>query len=175
MFQAQKPWQKPLWRRMTLRTALVLGTAGFVLFYPLYYVLEAAITHGIHRRGDLLVVDLHAMSNFNLDQQSGRDTDIPQPYRELDGKRVELAGEIWAPDSAANLLNRFQLCYSIASCCFSGPPRIQHFVKATVMPGRDIEYTQGIVNVIGTLHVGVERAGDQVTSVYRMDVEKVEP
>jgi hypothetical protein len=67
------------------------------------------------------------------------------------------------------------LCYSISSCCFNGPPKVQHFVKATVLPGHDVEYSQGIVNVVGTLHVGVERGDGLVKSVYRLDVENVQP
>jgi hypothetical protein len=52
---------------------------------------------------------------------------------------------------------------------------VQHFVKATVLPGHDVEYSQGIVNVVGTLHVGVERGDGLVKSVYRLDVENVQP
>jgi hypothetical protein len=161
--------------RVNWRTALTVAAAAFVLVYPIYNVLEQAITHGIHEAGGLLVVDMKAMSDFNLDQVNGSTEDIPRPYRQLDGKRVMLAGEMWAPDSAAGNLDRFDLCYSVANCCFAGPPRVQHFVKATVLPGHRVEFSQGVVNVVGTLHVGVERADGQVASVYRIDVEKVEP
>ena len=121
----------------------------------------------------MLVVDMKSMSNFNFDQTNGATADIPTCYRNLDGKRVMLAGEMWAPDSATGSVGRFQLVYSISNCCFNGPPRVQHFVTATVEPGKDVQYAQGVVNVVGTLHVGVERADGQVKSVYRMDVEKV--
>jgi hypothetical protein len=159
---------------MTWRTAATVAAAGFVLLYPVYDLLDQAITHGITQRGDLLVVNMKAMSNFNLDQSNGNTTDIPLPYRQLDGKRVMLAGEMWVPTSSGGPLDQFQLVYSINSCCFNGPPRVQHFVKATVEPGKQVEYSQGVVNVVGTLHVGVEREGGQIDSVYRMDVEKVE-
>jgi hypothetical protein len=160
---------------LTWRSALTAAAAAFVLFYPIYTVLESAISHGIHQAGALLVVDMKAMSDFNLDQSNGSTTDIPRYYRDLDGKRVMLAGEMWLPDSASGPLGRFQLCYSISSCCFNGPPKVQHFVKATVLPGHDVEYSQGIVNVVGTLHVGVERGDGLVKSVYRLDVENVQP
>ena len=159
---------------MTWRGLLCGAAAGFVLVYPIYTALEAAITHGISRRGDLLVVNMKQMSDFNLDQINGQTQDIPKAYRQLDGQRVMLAGEMWAPDTASGAVSRFQLCYSISNCCFNGPPRVQHFVKATVEPGHEVEYEPGVVGVIGTLHVGVERAGGAVASVYRMDVEKVE-
>jgi len=175
MLQPRNPWRQTIRQRMTWQTALTIAAAAFVLFYPIYCVLEAAITHGIHRRGDVLVVDMKAMSDFNLDQANGQTGDIPVYYRNLDGKRIELAGEMWAPDSAAADVSKFQLVYSIANCCFAGPPKVQHFVKATVVPGHSVDYYQGVVNVVGTLHVGVERSDGQVQSVYRMDVEKVEP
>jgi hypothetical protein len=186
MLQRRNPWSQTIrqqmnwrnkfaWRdKMSWRTGLAIAAAAFVLFYPIYCVLETAISHGIHPRGDILVVDMKAMSDFNLDQTQGQTSDIPVYYRRLDGKRIELAGEMWSPDSAASSVGKFQLVYSIASCCFSGPPKVQHFVKATVEPGHAVDFRQGIVNVVGTLHVGVERADGQVQSVYRMDVEKVE-
>jgi len=166
-------WQRGFWRRLTLRTGLTLAAAAFVLVYPIYNVLEAAITHGIHRQGDLLVVDMKAMSDFNLDQANGNTADIPRVYRDLDGKRVMLAGEMYSPDTADGPVNRFALVYSIQNCCFLGPPKVQHFVKATVPPGKGVDYLRGVVDVIGTLHVGVERSGGQVESVYRLDVERV--
>jgi hypothetical protein len=162
------------WRKITWRTAIMFAAAAFVLAYPIYTVIEQSITHGIHQRGDFLDVDMQAMSNFNFDQARGRDDDIPRPYRDLDGKRVRLFGEMVMPSTAGGFVDQFQLCYSIQNCCFGGPPRVQHFVYAKVLPGRSVAYTQGLVNVTGTLHVGVERADGQVSSVYRMDVEKVE-
>ena len=152
----------------------MLAAATFVLAYPIYAALEQAVSHGIHQRGDLKVVELRAMSDFNFDTASGQNADIPQPYRDLDGKRVMLAGEMYMPDTASGPVGRFELCYSIANCCVGGPPRVQHFVFARVQPGSRVAYTQGVVNVTGTLHVGVERSGGEVSSVYRMDVEKVE-
>jgi hypothetical protein len=152
----------------------MFAAAAFVLSYPIYSVLEAAITHGIHQQGDLMVVDLKAMSDFNMDQVAGRDTDIPAAYRALDGRRVMLAGEMYVPGSSATSVDRFQLVYSIANCCFGGPPRVQCFVHATVLPNHDVQFAQGVVNVVGTLHVGVEKGDQQIASVYRMDVEKVQ-
>lgn len=152
--------------------ALVLG---FVIGYPVYIYLEATITGGISQRGDLLVVDLKAMSTFEMDQVNATDEDIPRKWRELDGKRVECSGEMWSPYSAGGRLGGFQLCYSIAKCCFNGPPKVQHFVQVTVPEGRSVDYHQGLVHVTGTLRVGVTRAQGKVQSVYRLEVETVTP
>ena len=93
----------------------------------------------------------------------------------LDGQRVMLAGEMWSPQTADGRVDRFQLVYSNSRCCFSGPPKVQHFVKATVPPGKDVDVSNGIVNVIGTLHVGVERRTARSPASTGSTVEKVEP
>ena len=86
-----------------------------------------------------------------------------------------LVGEMWDPLSAGERITNFDLVYSIAKCCFSGPPQIQHFVHATATNGAKLGYYQGTVEVKGTLHVNVKREAGAVTSVYQMDVESVTP
>ena len=70
-------------------------------------------------------------------------------------------------------IRAFTLVYSISNCCFNGPPKVQHFVAASVLPGGEAEYSSDLVDVVGTLHVGVQTAEGHVQSVYRIDVEKV--
>src|ERR1700677_1227147 len=108
MLQVRKQYEPSLWRRMTWHSAATLAAAAFVLLYPMYDLIDQAITHGISQRGDLLVVNMKAMSNFNLDPMNGNTTDIPLPYRQLDGKRVMLAGEMWVATSAGGPLDQFQ-------------------------------------------------------------------
>jgi hypothetical protein len=164
----------PLHKRFTWRLLLPVLAAASVLVYPVYCVLDAAITHGIHQDGNLLRVDIKALSNFDLDQVSGVTQDIPFQYRNLDGKRVELTGVMWDPYTATESQKKFDLIYSF-SCCCSGPPLIQHFVKCTVLPGGNVDYHSGIVRVVGTLHVGVIPGAITIASVYRLDVERVDP
>lgn len=126
-------------------------------------------------RGTYKEVDLKAMSNFEMDQVYATDADIPKQYRDLDGQRVLMIGEMWAPYSVDGRLGGFDLCYSIAKCCFSGPPKIQHFVKASVPNGKQAGYYEGPVKVMGTLRVGVEQQDGRVASIYRLEVESVTP
>jgi len=156
--------------RMIIFAAVVLALVGA----PVYIYLDSRLSGGIKNHGDYLEVDLKAMSNFPFDQINGSITDIPKQFRELDGKRVMVEGEIWAPNSAGNELHNFELVYSIAKCCFSGPPQIQHFVQSQPVKGK-IPYYSGLVRVVGTLHVNVQKAGGQVSSVYQLQVESVEP
>jgi hypothetical protein len=155
---------------------LVLIVVGFFMVsFPIDYTLDAELTHGIHRRGDFYVADLRAMSDFDLDQVNGRTSDIPQAFRDLDGKRVMLSGQMWSPLGAAGKLHGFDLVYSISNCCFMGPPKVQHFVHASLPPGRTVDFSGGQVIVTGKLNVGVESSGGVVQSVYRINVEDVQP
>jgi hypothetical protein len=160
--------------RVSLVVALVLALVG----YAAKVTYESVIQHGVVRSGDHYVVELKAMSNFEMDQVNGTVADVPEPYRKLDGTKVLLEGEI-APigDTAGDKVSKFTLCYSVARCCFGGPPKPQHFVACKVPGGNQVtNYVGGPpVKVYGTLHVNVIHAGGAVSSVYQLDVERVEP
>jgi hypothetical protein len=156
------------------RTLLLIATAIFLFGYPTWVYMDSLVTGGISQRGDLLVVDLRAMSSFEMDQDNGTTEDIPVRYRQLDGKRVLLTGQMYDPYAAANgNIRAFTLVYSITNCCFNGPPKIQHFIQATVPTNKSVDFSRDFVDVVGTLHVGVQTDAGHVQSVYRIDVEKV--
>jgi hypothetical protein len=155
------------------RTYALIATVLFLFGYPMYVYTDSLIIGGITRRGDLLVVDLKALSSFEMDQDVGTNQDIPKRYRDLDGKRVLLTGQMWDPYAADGKVRAFTLVYSISNCCFNGPPKVQHFIQATVPANQDVETSSNFVDVVGVLHVGVESGEGHVQSVYRLDVEKV--
>jgi hypothetical protein len=165
----------PLRERVNLR---MLGFAAVVLFLigtPVYVYLDSALSGGVKDLGDRVAVDLKAMSNFPFDQTNGTIQDVPKQWRELDGKRVELVGEIWAPTTSAPEVSKFELVYSIAKCCTSGPPQIQHFVQSTVKDGGVVPFYGGLVTVVGTLKVDVKKDAGRVSQVYALEVESVTP
>lgn len=162
-------------RRVNYRLAVLLAVVALLTGYPLYWFLRTALTHGIVDRGDYVEVDLKAMSDFRFDQVNGADADIPARFRQLQGRRVVLVGEMFSGRAAAGRPADFELCYSISKCCFVGQPQIQHFVKCTVPRGRKVRFYDGPVRVTGTLSVGVQREGASILSVYRLDVEDVKP
>ena len=92
---------------------------------PAYWFIEEAITGGIIDRGDYKEVNLQAMSLFPFDQENGKFEDIPEKWRALDGQKVLLKGEMWAPNSSSSDISKFDLVYSISKCCNSGPQQIQ--------------------------------------------------
>jgi hypothetical protein len=157
--------------RIIVFTLVAITLIGF----PAYVFLEEKITGGVRDRGDRLEVSLKAMSTFDFDQESGTISDIPEQWRKLDGKRVELEGEMWQPQVAEGRISEFELVYSISKCCFSGPPKIQHFVLGKVQGGKQVGYYDGLVRVVGTLRVNVESSNGKVTRVYTLEVESVKP
>lgn len=161
--------------RMIIFAAVVIVLVGF----PMYVYLESAITGGVKDVGNgFKEVDLKAMSNFPFDQVRGTIEDIPKKWRDLEGQKVVLYGEMWQPFEAGDgAVQNFDLCYSIAKCCFSGPPQVQHFVKAHVRPGRKVYAYPNLVKVVGVLHVNVvqDKEAGKISQVYQLDVEDIQP
>ena len=54
---------------------------------------------------------------------------------------------------------------------------MQHFVSCRVRKGDRLPgwMGDGQIKVFGTLHVKVVKSGDLITSIYHMDVERIEP
>ncbi|MBC7785750.1 MAG: hypothetical protein H7144_18135 [Burkholderiales bacterium] len=150
---------------------LIIGWIGVQSYSALYQHVEVASVDGV----DYYKVNLKAMSTFPFDQRYGTIDDVPKDYRALHGKKVILVGEMWAPQAASAEVENFDLVYSIAKCCFSGPPQIQHFIKSTSTKGA-LPFYGGPVRVKGQLSVEVVKDRDgKITSVYSLAVESLEP
>jgi hypothetical protein len=116
------------------------------------------------------------MGNFVFDERASTLDDVPKQWRDLDGKKMNLVGEIFAPNQASAEINEFQLVYSIAKCCFGGPPKVQERVFCTVPAGKTIEYYGGFYRVKGTLHVKLHKDEFGITTkLFTLDVESAEP
>jgi hypothetical protein len=165
--------------KINLRMIIFAGVVLVLVGFPVYIYLESAITGGVKDVGNgFKEVDLKAMSNFPFDQVRGTTDDIPKKWRDLDGQKVVLYGEMWQPFEAGDgTVKGFDLCYSVAKCCFSGPPQVQHFVKARVVPGRSVYSAPNLVKVVGKLHVNVvyDKEAGKVSQVYQLDVEDIQP
>ena len=167
------PWSQRINFRMIAVAAVVL----FLVGYPIYTYLDAAITGGVENAGNgMKKVDLKALGNFPFDDKLSTINDVPQKWRDLDGQKVILEGFMYAGNSAANDINRFQFVYNIAKCCFGGPPRVQERVFTIVPNGQTVPYYYGeMVRCTGTLHVKVmKNEAGTTSSVYMMDLSKVE-
>ena len=162
-------------QRINFRLLLLMGIVVFVVGWVLWKFVETSVTGGIINRGQYLEVDLKEISSFEMDQYDATDESIPDRFRKLDGKRVLLVGEMYQAYAIGGNVAQFALVYSIAKCCVTSSPKIQHFVKSTADPARSIAYHDGLVKVMGIFHVGVEKVGGRVRGVYRVDVQSVEP
>jgi hypothetical protein len=168
-------------RRINWRILTFVAIFGVLLGMPIYVYLDSVISGGIKNRGEYFEVDLKAMSSFPFDDMNGTVDDVPEKFRALDGKKVVLRGEI-APSSfnAVGADNYFQLVYSVAKCCYSGPPQIQHFVQSTIrpdVPASAVRFgSASQVLVTGTLSVRVTRdETNKINGVYHLNVESIRP
>ena len=167
----------PLRERINFRLIGFIALIALLVGYPIYIMVEQKLTGGIKSvAGGYKEVNLKAMSTFTFDQVNGKQEDVPQKWRELDGQKVILRGEMYEPFGAGrDDVESFDLVFSIATCCVTSTPQVQHFVKARAMPGKSLRYYDVPVEVRGVLHVNVKREMGQVSSVYQLDVESVRP
>ena len=172
-----KPRKEINWGMYT-RVGLVAGLVLFFVGFALWETFNLVWRGGVVNKGDYFEVNLQSMGNFEMDQRMGTLQDIPERYRNLDGKKVLLQGEVAPADFSAGRGSAFELWYSVAKCCFGGPPKVQHFVKCRVDKGGkplpEWIYA-GQVKVFGTLHVKVQKEGELIKSVYQLDIERIEP
>jgi hypothetical protein len=169
----RKPYV-PLRERINLRMVLFFLAVSAIPLALAYSAIDFWINQGVNRSGDYLVVDLKALGSYPFDQQDGKLEDVPQRYRELDGKKVKLQGFMWGHKSAGDRGREFQFVYNVTACCFNGPPQVQERVYA---------YTRGkslrlfpqyqFAEITGVLHVRIVRDKDTgaIYSVYDLDVE----
>src|SRR5437868_14391585 len=93
--------EMPRVRRINLRMITFAAVVLFLIGYPVYIYLDSAITGGVKNiGGGVKQVDLKAMSDFVFDQQAGTRDDIPKKWRDLEGQKVVLYGELWNSLSA---------------------------------------------------------------------------
>ena len=161
--------------RVNLRLVILLGVLALPFLYFGYVIIDQALTGGVSRSGNVYNVDLKSLGSFPFDPVQDDDTSIPQRWRDLNGKKVALVGEMYAGSSAAPKVPAFQLVYSIQKCCFGGPPRVQERVFVKAPPGDAVPFYWQPVRAVGTLHVGTRKVDGQIISVFEMDVDKVEP
>jgi hypothetical protein len=163
--------------RVNWRLVIMLSIVAVPFLWMGYMLVNQFVTGGVSRHGDYYAVDLKALGNFAFDDSAGTVAEVPERYRKLDGKKVELEGFMYSPQSAGERGTEFQFVYNVTKCCFSGPPLVQERVYGHVKDGSDVPlydmYT--FARVTGTLHVRVIRdEAGSVHSVYDLDVDKAE-
>jgi hypothetical protein len=143
-----------------------------------FFTCDAILTTrgSIRREGNTYVTDMRTLSGFEMSQTDATNDDIPEACRKMDGKCVRVTGQMWCANTSDQRVKHFEMIYSVNGCCFTGPPKIQHLLEATVANGGDVPYyINKPVNVTGILHVGIHRNNGEIESIYRLDVQDVQP
>src|SRR6185503_20169265 len=93
----------PLSERFNFRIIIFAVIIGVVVGYPIYILLSEQITGGIHASGGYIETNLKAMGNFTFDERSGTIEDVPRQWREVDGKKLSLVGELYSSTQSAEM------------------------------------------------------------------------
>src|ERR1700753_1014624 len=92
-----------LGERINFRMIAVAAVMLFLVGYPVYEYVSASMNHGIEDVGNgLKKVDLKSLGNFPFDDSAGTLNDIPQRWRDLNGKKVILEGFMFNGNSAGD-------------------------------------------------------------------------
>jgi hypothetical protein len=139
-----------------------------------WLALRGALNKGITWHGDYAAVNLKALGNFPFNKDDGVRNDVPQRWRELDGKKVVLEGFMYSPNFARDG-TEYEFVYNVQNCCINGPPQVQERVYCHCRPGTRIFAQSDYAQVVGILHVRVVRdTSGAIHSVFDLDVEHQE-
>jgi hypothetical protein len=166
----------PLSERFNLRLLIFIGVIAILVGYPVCVLVQQQLSGGVTSvAGGYKEVNLKALGNFVFDDSSGTVNDVPAKYRELDGQKVLLIGEMYSGTGAGEV-NSFELVYSIAKCCFGGPPKVQERVFCYLPKNSTSALYGGFSRVTGTLHLKLTRNEvGKITTLYTLDVDKIIP
>src|SRR5215217_3736230 len=87
--------------RINLRLVVVLALVSMPFLYFGYVIVDQALHKGVVNRGNYYDVDLKSLGYFPFDASRDDINDVPQRWRDLDGKRVALVGEMYTGGSSA--------------------------------------------------------------------------
>jgi len=99
---------------------------------------------------------------------------IPANIRALDHRAMAVDGFMIPSQMENGKVMEFLLSRNPPACCYGGVPQIHEWIKVRVKPP-GVEWEEyNTVRAHGVLRVGAERVDGSLTSIYRMDVDKVE-
>src|SRR5688500_1935279 len=100
--QANPTMTMPARRRspINVRLVVLLAVIALPFIYFGYVIVDQAVSGGIKDRGSYLEVDLKTLGSFPFDSVQDDINSVPKKWRDLDGKKVMLSGEMYAGGSA---------------------------------------------------------------------------
>lgn len=118
--------------------------------------------------GDATPIDFSALSDFEF--RPGMK--LPEHVTKLDKQKVRIAGFMMRDGPDNGPVSYFMLVSD--SCGCEGTPFLNELMFCDLEVGQTTEIHPGIVTVEGTLFVGEVVEDGVVTSLYNLDVDKVE-
>jgi hypothetical protein len=159
---------------INVRLVLFMIVLGLPVAGISWVAVRGMLNKGITWHGDYAAVNLKALGNFPFDKDSGVRDDVPQRWRDLDGKKIELEGFMFSPNSARQG-TEYEFVYNVQRCCIGGPPQVQERVYCHCPPQTPIFAQSDYARVVGVLHVRVVRdKTGSIHSVFDLDVQHQE-
>ncbi|HWH72232.1 MAG TPA: hypothetical protein VNT26_22915, partial [Candidatus Sulfotelmatobacter sp.] len=82
-------------KRINLRMLILIAVICLPVAWMTYTFIKLTVSSGIEQVGDYKRVDLKSMGNFPFDDTTGAEKDVPEVYRQLDGQKVLLIGQMY--------------------------------------------------------------------------------
>lgn len=128
--------------------------------------------HDAPKAGETMDLTLHELGNFDYDQDEGGN--VPDDVKKLSGAKVRVHG-FMLPIDQADKVTRFMLVNDIMSCCFGGPPSLQHVLVVTAPAGKAVAYYPEQIVVEGTLKVEEKKEDGFIVSLFELDPTSIRP
>lgn len=151
---------------------------GWALSFLVVAVLATLTVLALARRygwaSQPYVTDVRQLGAFEFDARRDGDDAVPADRRVLDGRRVVVIGEMYAPGEASTAVRAFQIVNE-GAYERRGPPRVQNRVFATVPTSMQVANMTGrAVEAHGTLRVRIRRdENGEAISMFTLEVDRV--
>jgi hypothetical protein len=100
-------------------------------------------------------------------------TPIPDEFKKLDGKWIEISGYMYSPNQT-QFMENFMVVRDLWSCCFGSAPAMNHFVDVKLASGKIAEDYGEPVTLIGKFSVSELRESDGRGSSYLLSIYRLE-
>ncbi len=166
-------------QRSTLSAILQTGLFVFGIVAVIFSVMISLASKDQDAlKGEYQSISFSKLSSFEYiapkTDQPNQFSSIPQEVRDLNGKKVWLSGFMlpYEVDDDGNV-SKFSLNGNYDMCYFGAPVSINEWVMVNISDNLKVKYTHLPITVFGTFEVGEEYKDGEVSSVYRLNLERV--
>ncbi len=132
-------------------------------------LLTIGVSTATTRTDDDEPVDVDIKTLTEIEWQEG--DPLPDRIKKYDGKKVRITGLMDPNQYVPEKVTQFHLVSNTCGCSGAG---VQHFISVD-LGEQEIDYQTKPIDLIGKISIGeVEDDDGFVTSVYRLEVEKIE-